>query len=198
MLKSLCGFLVTSVALVCVAPALADPSVNDIYNAADAGHLSEAEQMVEQVLQSHPHSARAHWMAAEIYARANNLDRARQELTTAQQLAPGLPFVRPEAVVQLQQQLGESVAAPQPQSQQEQTQQEQSQQEQSQQEQAHHPPPQSQRQSGFRAGGRHLHMHSALRLRMMLFIVAAIIVLVIILWPRSRTPRSGSTDDWTR
>jgi hypothetical protein len=114
MLKNLSGFLVVSLALLCATPAFADPSVQDIYNAADEGHLGEAQQMLDQVLQDHPHSARAHWMAAEIYARSSNFDRARQELSTAQQLAPGLPFVRPEAVMQLQQQLGKTQATPRP------------------------------------------------------------------------------------
>src|SRR6202035_1420167 len=114
MLKNFSRFLVVSLALSVAAPAFADPSVEDIYNAADAGHLGEAQQMLDQVLQSHPHSARAHWMAAEMYARSSNVDRARQEFTTAQQLAPGLPFVRPEAVAELQQQLGKTHAAQQP------------------------------------------------------------------------------------
>src|ERR1700733_171265 len=114
MLKNISGLLVLSVALMCAMPAFADPSVEDIYNAADAGHLGEAQQMLDQVLQDHPHSARAHWMAAEIYARSSNFDRARQELSTAQQLAPGLPFVRPEAVLQLQQQLGKTQTTQRP------------------------------------------------------------------------------------
>ncbi len=114
MLKNFSSLLVVSFALLCAAPAFADPSVEDIYNAADAGHLGEAQQMLDQVLQSHPHSARAHWMAAEMYARSSNFDRARQEFNTAQQLAPGLPFVRPEAVAQLQQQLGATQAAAPP------------------------------------------------------------------------------------
>ena len=114
MLKNFSRLLVVSLALSVAAPAFADPSVQDIYNAADAGHLGEAQQMLDQVLQSHPHSARAHWMAAEMYARSSNFDRARQEFNTAQQLAPGLPFVRPEAVAELQQQLGKTHAAQQP------------------------------------------------------------------------------------
>src|ERR1700683_181223 len=113
MLKNFSRLLVVSLALSVAAPAFADPSVQDIYNAADAGHLGEAQQMLEEVLKDHPHSARAHWMAAELYARGSNLERARQELQTAEQLSPGLSFVRPEAVVELQQQLGQaSVSRP--------------------------------------------------------------------------------------
>jgi hypothetical protein len=162
MLKNLSGFLVVSLALFCAAPAFADPSVQDIYNAADAGHLGEARQMLDQVLQDHPHSARAHWMAAEIYARGSNFDRARQELSTAEQLAPGLPFVRPEAVAQLQQQLGQQLGKTQA------TQQS---------------APVSQ------AAPHYVHAHPVFPLRTILFVIGAVIVLWLILRPR--TPSGG-------
>jgi uncharacterized protein len=155
MLKNLCGFVVVSLALACAAPAFADPSVQDIYNAADAGHLGEAQQMLEEVLKDHPHSARAHWMAAEMYARGSNFDRARQELQTAEQIAPGLPFVRPDAVARLQQQLGQGSAA--------------------QQRAAAPAAPHYAVQ----------HVHPAFPLRTVLFVIGAIIVLWLILRPRT-------------
>ena len=161
MLKNLCGFLVVSMALACAAPAFADPSVQDIYNAADAGHLGEAQQMLEEVLKDHPHSARAHWMAAELYARGSNLERARQELQTAEQLSPGLSFVRPEAVVELQQQLGQaSVSRPRG---------------------TVLPAPVY--------GVQQQHVHPAFPLRTILFVIGAIIVLWLILRPRA--PATG-------
>ena len=155
MLKNLSALLVLSVAFLCAAPAFADPSVADIYNAADAGHLGEAQQMLDQVLQNHPHSARAHWMAAEIYARSSNFDRARQEFNTAQQLAPGLPFVRPDAVMQLQQQIGKAQSAQQP------------------------------RAAGEAAPSHYVQVHRAFPLRTALFVIGAIIVLWLILRPRA-------------
>jgi uncharacterized protein len=71
-----------------------DPTRHQIYEAAHAGQLGQAEQMVNQVLTNHPRSGEAHWVAAEVYARAGDLPRARAELATAETLEPGLPFVR--------------------------------------------------------------------------------------------------------
>ncbi len=102
--------LLVFLALASAGTALAqsDPSPDQIYQAARAGHLAEAQQMVDQVLRDRPSSGRAHYIAAEIYAREGNLARARQELSTAEQLAPGLPFVtNPRAVQELRSQLAE-------------------------------------------------------------------------------------------
>jgi hypothetical protein len=81
-----------------VAHAQADPSLAQIYDAASAGHLPQAQQMIAQVLRDHPQSGKAHYVAAELDARGGNIAAARQELARAEQLAPGLPFARPEAV----------------------------------------------------------------------------------------------------
>jgi hypothetical protein len=83
-----------------------DPSAQQIYAAASAGNLGEARQMVERVLHDYPSSARAHYVAAEVYARSGGLARARQELHTAEQLSPGLRFARPTAVAALERELG--------------------------------------------------------------------------------------------
>src|SRR5579871_443467 len=84
----------------------ADPSAQQIYAAAADGRLGEARQMVDQVLRDHPDNAKAHYVAAEVYARSGALTRARQELHMAQQLSPGLPFARPAAVAALERELG--------------------------------------------------------------------------------------------
>ncbi|HEX4051839.1 MAG TPA: hypothetical protein VHY19_13265 [Steroidobacteraceae bacterium] len=84
----------------------ADASSQQIYAAASAGKLAEAEQMIAQVLRDYPSSARAHYVAAEVYARSPDLVRARQELHTAEQLSPGLTFARPAAVAALERELG--------------------------------------------------------------------------------------------
>jgi hypothetical protein len=73
--------------------AATDPTVHQIYEAAQSGRVAEAEQMVDQVLQDNPRSGKAHYVAAEIYARGGNLPRARSELAQAEQIDPGLPFV---------------------------------------------------------------------------------------------------------
>jgi hypothetical protein len=113
MLKNIRTYLVV-LALACTAPVLAaaDPTIAQVYEAARTGHLAEAQQMMSQVLQDHPQSGKAHFVAAEIYARGGNLSRARQELDTAQTLAPGLPFARAESVQALQEQLAQQQLAP--------------------------------------------------------------------------------------
>jgi hypothetical protein len=88
----------------------ADPTMNQVYDAARAGHLVEAQQMMNQVLRDHPQSAKAHYVAAEVDARAGNIALARQELNTAQTLEPGLPFAPPGAVAALRSQLAQGPA----------------------------------------------------------------------------------------
>lgn len=96
----------------CLLPALAaDPTPDQVYQAARSGNLAQAQQMIAQVLHDHPQSGRAHFVAAEIDARAGNDGLARQELKTAEALDPSLASKDPRAVQELQQQLGESPVA---------------------------------------------------------------------------------------
>jgi hypothetical protein len=88
----------------------ADPTMNQVYDAARSGHLAEAQQMMNQVLRDHPQSARAHYVAAEVDAKAGNFAAARQELNTAQALEPGLPFAQPGAVAALRSELAQGTA----------------------------------------------------------------------------------------
>jgi len=88
-----------------LAMAQQEPSVNEIYAAAKAGKLNEAQTMVQQVLVAHPNSAKAHFVQSELFAREGNLPRARESLANAERLAPGLPFAKPEAVAALRSQL---------------------------------------------------------------------------------------------
>ena len=79
--------------------------MSEIYAKAQAGKLDEAQVMVQQVLISHPNSAKAFFVQAELYSRQGQLDRARESLATAEKHAPGLPFVKPEALQMLRTQL---------------------------------------------------------------------------------------------
>ena len=90
----------------------ADPSPDQIYQALRAGNTAQAEQMVDQVLRDKPRSGRAHYVAAEVFARAGDLATARRELATAQSLEPGLPFAQPRAVQELESQLYGGTVAP--------------------------------------------------------------------------------------
>jgi hypothetical protein len=112
MLKRITLSLGALLILACVLPALAaDPTPAQIYQTARGGNLPEAEQMIAQVLRDQPRSGQAHYVAAQIDARAGNFGLARQELGTAQSLEPGLPFARPASVRQLELQLGEAPGA---------------------------------------------------------------------------------------
>jgi uncharacterized protein len=84
----------------------ADPTVDQIYQAARSGHLTEAQQLMDQVLRDHPDSGKAHYVQAELFAREGDFTRARAELARAEQLSPGLPKENPQAVQELKSQLG--------------------------------------------------------------------------------------------
>lgn len=84
----------------------ADPTVHQIYEAAKAGHLDQAQQMMDQVLRDHPASSKAHFVQAELYAREGNPGLARSELARAEQLDAGLTKENPQAVQELRAQLG--------------------------------------------------------------------------------------------
>ena len=109
MFKNLRTSLVLILALGCVGPVLAQtsPTPHQVYEAVRAGHLDQADQMIKQALKDHPQSGEAHYVAAEVYAREGNLGSARQELATAETIAPGLPFAKVESVQHLQRELAQ-------------------------------------------------------------------------------------------
>jgi predicted Zn-dependent protease len=84
----------------------ADPTMNQIYDAAAAGHLDQAQKMITQVLADHPNSAKAHYVQAELYAKEGKPSMARTELGTAERLNPGLTEFSPRSVAELKAQLG--------------------------------------------------------------------------------------------
>lgn len=82
------------------APAFAedDPTMHQVYLAAEAGKFNEAQAMMDKVLKAHPNSAKAHFVEAELLAKQGLFSGAGVELSTAERLQPGLPFAKPEAV----------------------------------------------------------------------------------------------------
>jgi uncharacterized protein len=84
----------------------ADPTMNQIYDAAAAGHLDQAQKMITQVLADHPNSAKAHYVQAELYAKEGKAAMARTELGTAERLNPGLTEFNARSVAELKAQLG--------------------------------------------------------------------------------------------
>jgi len=79
----------------------AEPSMQEVYQAAQSGNFQAAQRMMDEVLRAHPNSGKAHFVQAEIYAKQGLVNRAKAELATAEQLDPGLSFEKPEAVQSL-------------------------------------------------------------------------------------------------
>ena len=85
--------------------AQSEPTLNQIYTAAQSGRMEQAQTMMQQVLVAHPGSGKAHFVQAELFARQGKLGLARESLATAEKLAPGLPSIKPEALQSLRTQL---------------------------------------------------------------------------------------------
>ena len=84
----------------------ADPTMSQIHDAAAAGHLDQAQQMISQVLTDYPNSGKAHYVQAELYAKEGKIAQARAELGTAERLNPGLTNFNSRSVQELRSQLG--------------------------------------------------------------------------------------------
>jgi uncharacterized protein len=106
--------LVASLALVGENAFAADPTLHEVYQAAEAGNYREAQAMMDQVLRDHPNSAKAHFVEAELLAKQGRLAEARGELATAERLQPGLPFAKPGSVEELKAHLASSYPVRQP------------------------------------------------------------------------------------
>jgi tetratricopeptide (TPR) repeat protein len=92
--------------------AFAEATLPEVYQAVQSGQLAKADVMMKEVLQNHPNSAKAHYVAAELYLKEGKLEAARNHFIKAQNLAPGLPFAQPESVQKLQMQLAGTQVAP--------------------------------------------------------------------------------------
>ncbi|HUD24639.1 MAG TPA: tetratricopeptide repeat protein [Burkholderiaceae bacterium] len=79
----------------------AEPTLNQVYEAVQAGRLNQAQGMMTEVLRNHPNSAKAHYVEAEILTKAGRYGEARAELNRAEELAPGLPFASATSVQEL-------------------------------------------------------------------------------------------------
>lgn len=89
-----------------VALADGDPTFHQVYQAAQAGRMSEAQGMMQKVLQDHPKSGKAHYVEAELLAKMGRTAEAAAELNTAESLSPGLSFAKPQAVAELKARVG--------------------------------------------------------------------------------------------
>jgi len=109
-LTSLFVSLFATSLLLCSSFALAEPTLPEVYQTIESGQLGKADVMMQEVLQNHPNSAKAHYLASELYLKEGKLDVARNAFAQAENLAPGLPFAQPESVRRLQAQLRTGVA----------------------------------------------------------------------------------------
>jgi hypothetical protein len=98
-------FAVVAVGVAGIAAAAGDATAHQIYEAAQAGRLAEAQQMIDQVLRDYPQSAQAHFIAAELDARRGDFATARQQLASARQLDPSERFASAHALSELDGQL---------------------------------------------------------------------------------------------
>jgi len=92
----------------------AEPSLHEVYQAAEAGKLDEAQRMMREVLNAHPNSAKAHFVEAELLVKQGQLRPAANELASAEKLAPGLPFANAQAVSSLKNAISHQNASPHP------------------------------------------------------------------------------------
>ncbi|OEZ57977.1 M48 family metallopeptidase [Duganella sp. HH105] len=100
--KSFARMTLLASALALAVPAFAaEPTVHDVYVAAEAGKYTEAQELMDQVLKAHPNSATAHFVEAELLAKQGKFAAAQGELATAERLSPGLPKVNPSALAKL-------------------------------------------------------------------------------------------------
>ena len=95
----------TSALLLTSSLAFAEATLPEVSQAIQSGQLAKADAMMKEVLQNHPNSAKAHYIASELYLREGKIDAARQAFVQAENLAPGLPFAQPESVQRLQAEL---------------------------------------------------------------------------------------------
>lgn len=88
------------------------PSVDQVYQAARAGNLGQAQAMMQQVLAAHPSSAKAHYVEARLLADQGTWAQAAAEFKQARALAPGLPFLKPGQAAQFNRVLAAHGVAP--------------------------------------------------------------------------------------
>ena len=104
--KSMLSALILAVAALLAASAgAAEPTLSQVYQAAESGNLAAAQRMMSDVLVAHPDSAKAHYVEAELLAKQGRMAGAQAELSTAERLEPGLPFAKPQSVAALRREI---------------------------------------------------------------------------------------------
>ncbi len=92
MLTRLLKSLAATVLIVSATLALALPTPRDIEGAVSAGHYTQAEAMLREVLQDKPQSAKAHYELGQVLAHEQRYKEAQTELQKAKDIEPSLKF----------------------------------------------------------------------------------------------------------
>ncbi|PKY09954.1 hypothetical protein B1757_11695 [Acidithiobacillus marinus] len=100
--NKLMGLVMVLFGLIVAPVAWAEPSVTQVTQAIQSGRLDQAQNMMQEVLKAHPHSAEAQYLEAQVLARQGQWSGAAAALQKAEQLAPGMPFVKPQILQKFQ------------------------------------------------------------------------------------------------
>ena len=92
MLSRLLKFAMAGALVLSATLALALPTPKDIETAVAAGHYTQAETMLREVLQDKPQSAKAHYELGQVLAHAQRYTEAQTALQTAKDIDPSLKF----------------------------------------------------------------------------------------------------------
>ena len=103
-MKKLISALVLSLAAFTTV-VVAQPTVKEIYQTAQTDK-QQALSMINEVIRSHPNSARAYYIQSELLLQNGKKVEARSAFVRAQQLDPNLSFAKPESVERLRTALG--------------------------------------------------------------------------------------------
>src|SRR5579872_966580 len=81
--------------------AMALPTVHDIWEATQRGDFAAAERMCNQVLQTMPNSAKAHYVYANVLAMEGQMSIAKTQLNIAESLDPSDSFATSSSIQKL-------------------------------------------------------------------------------------------------
>jgi len=113
-LRKFSSVLVLATAFFATGAMAQDATIDQVYQAANAGRFGDAQAMMDKVLRDHPNSAKAHYVEAELLAKQGKMPAAEGELANAQRLDPSGGFAKPGALQELRNQLAASHNTPRP------------------------------------------------------------------------------------
>ena len=104
-MKKLISVLVLSLSMFTATVVVAQPTVKEIYQTAQTDK-QQALTMINEVIRSHPNSARAYYIQSELLLQSGKKSEARASFLKSQQLDPNFTYAKPESVTRLRDALG--------------------------------------------------------------------------------------------